>query len=379
MSRESSNNKNDFPRKGMMNMEEKQMMTMEQMKDELKSLYIKMTIIRILTWCAVAVAIFMAITSDPIIALVFLVIALVLRIQTTRVTKSIDEIRQLIEKKSTTEQVEADLNFLRIKVTIYRILTHGFFAAAFISFAVTLNFFIFLGVLIIAVMFGIPTGRVITRRNKTQEYLSVCVIKEVIRDILGDDVEYNPEGSLNPGSVMVPFHYEVSRGRHHIKTVYNGVNIELGNIVLCVDEKDYEEGNRTWVNFCGPWIICDFGKKPACDVYISEGTDKDRKLMKSNVNIDNEQFGSRFCVRANLPQEAYTILTPQMMESISAAADKSGGTVYMSFLMDGKMNIAIQTGNYLFDVGKCYNAEELRRKFSEELRRLTNTIDTLNV
>ena len=109
--------------------------------------------------------------------------------------------------------------------------------------------------------------------------------------------------------------------------------------------------------------------------------------MESNVKIDNEQFGSRFCVRADDPQEAYKVLTPQMMEAISAAADKSGGMIYMSFLPDGKVHVGIQTGHNLFevgkyydlDVGKWYDAEGLRQKFSEELRRLTDIIDTLNV
>ncbi len=102
--------------------------------------------------------------------------------------------------------------------------------------------------------------------------------------------------------------------------------------------------------------------------------------MKSNVKIDNEQFDSRFCVKAKDPQEAYKILTPQMMEAISAAADKSGGTVYISFLPDGKMHVSIQTGYDLFELGKDYDdAEGLRQRFSEELRRLTDVIDALNV
>lgn len=359
-------------------------MTMEQMKVDLKKLYIKETITRILTWCAVAVAIFMAVTADLAIAVVFPVIAVVLGIQRIRATKSIGEIRRLNEKTATAEQIETDLKFLRIKVTIYRILTHGSVVAMILSLIITQNFLIFMGFLILAVVFGIPTGRRIRKRDENQKFLGERIINEVIRDVLGYDVEYNPVGALNPGGVVVPFHYEHSNGEYHIKTVYHGVNIEMGNIRLFTnyevsnDETAYA-GEITVVNFKGPWIICDFGKKPVCDVYISERTNKDRRFMESNVRIDNEQFGSRFCVRANEPQEAYKILTPQMMKSISVVADKSGGTVYMSFLTDGKTHIAIQTGHNLFDVGKCYDAEGMRQKFLEELRRLTDIIDILNV
>ena len=360
-------------------MEENKMMTNEQMEAELKSKYIKATITRILNCCAVAVAIFMAITADLTIALVFLVIAVVFGILTIRASKSIDEIKKFLEKTATKEQIEAYFKFLRIKVIILRILTHGSILAGILSFAITLNFFIFLGFLIIAVMFGIPAGRSIRKRYEIKKHLGERVIGGMLRDMLGDDVEYNPVGVLTPGGVVVPFHYEKSNGEHHIKTTYNGVNTELGNIRLYVEEKDAEYGTRTYVRFTGPWIICDFGRKPACDVYISERTNKDSKFMQSNVKIDNEQFNNRFCVRANDPQEAYKILTPQMMESISAAADKSIGTVYMSFLTDGKTHIAIQTGHNLFDVKKCHDAEGMRQKFSEEVRRLTDIINTLNV
>ena len=116
------------------------------------------------------------------------------------------------------------------------------------------------------------------------------------------------------------------------------------------------------------------------DRYISERTQKTRKRLKSNVTMDNEQFGKRFCVRADDPQEAYYILTPHMMEYITAMADKSGGTVYMSFLRGGKMHAAVQTGRDFFELGKSNaDMEQLRRKYLGELRWFTDIVDTLRV
>ena len=133
------------------------------------------------------------------------------------------------------------------------------------------------------------------------------------------------------------------------------------------------------VIFKGPWLICDFGKKPECVVHVFARSHY-TFWQKGNVKIDNEQFCSRFGVNAKDPREAYKILTPQMMESILTVADKCGGKdVFISFLPDGKMHVGIDTGRNLFDVRKCYDAEGMRRKFSEELRRLTDIIDTLNV
>ena len=288
----------------MMDMEEEKMMTKEHMEAELKSLKIKRMIARILAVCAVLMAIFMAITEDPTIALVFLVIALVLWLLTSRATKRSDKIGHALDNVTSTEQMDTRLQFMRIKVIILRILTHGLLVTGIL--AVPMNFFITLACLIIAPVFGIPTGRAIRRRDEVKEILGRRVSSSVVRDVLGYDVEYDPAGALTPGSVVIPPHYDRAKGTHHISTVCNGVNIEMGSIMLLEDTETTDAGGNPLphvnVQFRGPWVICDYGRKPACSVFISERTKKDYPAMKSNVKIENEPFGSRFCVRAKDPQ-----------------------------------------------------------------------------
>ena len=184
--------------------------------------------------------------------------------------------------------------------------------------------------------------------------------------------------------MVFPFSYNAADGSDHIKAVYNGLNIELGDIEL-IDEQEYtEEDGHTETNrisqFKGHWLTCDFGKELAGEVYISEWGKKDRRRMKSNVTMDNEQFSKRFCVRADNPQEAYYILTPNMMEYIISMADKSGGIVYISFLRNGKMHVAVKSGRDFFELGKSNaNVEQLRQKFLDELRWFTDIVDTLRV
>ena len=133
-------------------------------------------------------------------------------------------------------------------------------------------------------------------------------------------------------------------------------------------------------HFKGQWLTCDFGKELAGEVYISEWGKKDRRRMKSNATMDNEQFSKRFCVRADNPQEAFYILTPNMMEYIISMADKSGGIVYISFLRGGKMHVAVKSGRDFFELGKSNaNVEQLRQKFLDELRWFTDIVDTLRV
>ena len=285
-----------------------------------------------------------------------------------------------MEEKTANKEVGSQLQSLRSKATVAKILTYGSGAAAILCFITGL-----IPVAIVFIVLALVGGYQLEKNSsRLKKILSDNVISSVLKEALGDAVEYNPWGKINPGSMVFPFSYNCADGSDHIKAVYNGLNIELGDIELINETDNTDENGNTQKNsqtcFKGQWLTCDFGKELSGQVYISEWTKKDRRSMKSNVTMDNEQFGKRFCVRADDPQEAYYILTPHMMEYIISIADKSGGTVYMSFLRDGKLHVAVQTGHDFFELGKSNaNVEELRRKFLGELRWFTDIVDTLRV
>ena len=286
-----------------------------------------------------------------------------------------------MEEKMTNKDLESQLQSLRTKAKIAKVLTYGSGAAMILCFITAL-----IPVAILFLVLALVGGYQLEKNSsKLKKLLSDDVISGVLKEALGDAVEYNPWGKINPGSMVFPFSYNCAEGSDHIKAVYQGLNIELGDIEL-IDESettDIETGqtekNRN-TQFKGQWLTCDFGKELAGEVYISERTKKTRRSLKSDITMDNEQFGQRFCVRANDPQEAYYILSPHMMEYILTMADKSGGTVYLSFLRNGKMHVAVQTGRDFFELGKS-NADvgALRQKFLGELRWFTDIVDTLRV
>lgn len=280
----------------------------------------------------------------------------------------------------TNKQLEAELQSLRSKKTICRILTYGCGAGAILMLCVGL-----IPVAVILFVAALVSGYQLSNATSAlKKLLSDNIISSVIKEALGDDVEYNPWGRINPGSMVFPFSYNTTDGSDHIKAVYKGLNIELGDIELIDEQEDTNENGQTETSrithFKGQWLTCDFGKELAGEVYISEWGRKDRKRMKSNATMDNEQFSKRFCVRADNPQEAFYILTPNMMEYIISMADKSGGIVYISFLRGGKMHVAVKSGRDFFELGKSNaNVEELRQKFLSELRWFTDIVDTLRV
>ncbi|MGN0684173.1 MAG: DUF3137 domain-containing protein [Oscillospiraceae bacterium] len=282
------------------------------------------------------------------------------------------------KKLMTSEQLEAKLNSLHHKEKMWRGVAMCGFVLTFISGVVTGNVLVVLLFLVIMMVIGCFW---IKSSNDVKSFLSENVINGVLTEVFGDTVEYKPFEKLNPGGVVVPFHYIGSEGENYIKGVYNGVPFELGDIRL-IDEEEYtgEDGDGTdkVTRLKGQWLICDWDNAPACDVYVSELETNDRRIMTSDVKIADNKFRERFCVRADNPQEAYKILTPQMMERISAAADKCEGTVYMSFLREGKMNFAMKNEHELFELQKGkLDVNALHKKFRVELSRFTEIIDIL--
>ena len=281
----------------------------------------------------------------------------------------------------TNKELESELKSLRSKATVAKVLTYGFGAAMIIVWFFMQNLAMGLVLLVITLVFAYLSS---SSSSTLKKLLSDEIIGSVLKETLGDTVEYNPWGRLEPGYMVFPFDYNKATGSDHIKAVYNGLNIELSDIELINEEETTDADGNTERSsatfFKGQWLICDFGKELSGEVYISERGKKDRIKMNSNVTMDNEQFSKRFCVRASDSQEAFYILTPHMMEYITAMADKIGCTVYMAFRRDGQMHVAVKTGRDFFELGKSEaNVEGLRQKFWGELRWFTDIIDTLRV
>ncbi|MGN1410700.1 MAG: DUF3137 domain-containing protein [Eubacteriales bacterium] len=285
----------------------------------------------------------------------------------------------------TNEQLESEIRSLKAKKVLVDILSYCSLATmAILWFISEKKSLIALGFvfMIVTVVFFVMSSDC---GNKIKKLLSDNIISSVLKEALGDTVEYNPGGRVEPGYMVFPFSHNMASGSDHIKAVYKGLNIELSDIELIEETESTNEDGVTEKNsvthFKGQWLICDFGKELSGEVRLSANTKTLRKQNKnSNIEMENEEFNKRFLVIAGNPEEAYYILTPHMMEYILSMAEKSGGEVYMSFLRDGKMQIAVRTDRDFFELGKSkVNVEKLREKFIGELSWFTDIIDTLRV
>ena len=277
------------------------------------------------------------------------------------------------------DKLEAELKALRCKEKTFTILMFGSFAAFLVFALMGVVPMIVIGL----VLFVVFMCNSVRTQIKIQDLLNENVINVVLKEALGADVEYKPWEKIIPDKTMLPFPYCDENGSQHIKAVYNGMNIELGNITF-FNKEEYQDQDGTSTKsvpqFKGQWLICSLGLELPCNVYISEVSKNDRISMEGNVKTGNERFDMHFRVKADDEQTAHRILTPQMMEYISIMADKIGCPVYLSFQRGGRLNVGIKTEHEIFENGDGKaDLEALRRRFISELRGVIDVIDILHL
>ena len=213
-------------------------------------------------------------------------------------------------------------------------------------------------------------------------------VSGVLREVF-EDVEYEPFGRIPDGTVrgagmVFPFAYDSIRGSDHIKAVYRGLRLELGDVELYAADSYYDEELQQWKQsekrvFKGQWLVCDFDRPLPGEVRLSENARVLRRQHKGDcVETESAAFNAHFLVTAEDARAAREVLTPRRMEDILAAADRSGGEVYMAFLRGGQLHVAVQTGRDFFELGKgAADVGQLRQIYLGELRWFTDIVDTL--
>ena len=289
------------------------------------------------------------------------------------------------EKQTMTQaQLEAALSRRRGSITLFKILTYGSGLAAVLLLAAGLVP-VALICLVLAFVFGYRLSKN-TAALKT--LLSGNIVSGVLREVF-EDVEYEPFGRIPDGTVrgagmVFPFAYDSIRGSDHIKAVYRGLRLELGDVELYAADSYYDEELQQWKQsekrvFKCQWLVCDFDRPLPGEVRLSENARVLRRQHKGDcVETESAAFNAHFLVTAEDARAAREVLTPRRMEDILAAADRSGGEVYMAFLRGGQLHVAVQTGRDFFELGKgAADVGQLRQKYLGELRWFTDIVDTL--
>ncbi len=218
--------------------------------------------------------------------------------------------------------------------------------------------------------------------GRIKNMLSSEIINGVMREVLDNAVYAAPDrlsDEIISSSYMVfPFSYDKIGGDDAVSGEYKGIPLKMSDVVLRqrVETGDGEENQTV---FEGQWLVCDFGRVLPGEVQLSQlAKDLPKGIIKQRILTANEQFDNKFVVTANNPEEAFNILTPQMMDFCLDLAGRNEGSVYMSFLRDGKVHVAVNSGTGFFELGKNNpDPEKLRQVFLDQLHWYTDIVDGL--
>ena len=223
-------------------------------------------------------------------------------------------------------------------------------------------------------------------KGHIKEQLSRSVVPQVLSEIF-DDVEYDAYRHISPevihASGAFPFAYDKVSGGDYIKASYRGVGLELCDLVLEEEVRTTStdsDGNstsdtKTITVFVGQWLILDFHKELSADLGVFEGLRK----QYDQIETENAEFNKRYGISCDSVHDAFYILTPNMMEHIMAMDRRAGGKVYLRFLREGKIHVAVHSRRDHFEVGNLNDADlaTLQLKFRSEVRYVTELIDAL--
>lgn len=223
-------------------------------------------------------------------------------------------------------------------------------------------------------------------KGHIKEQLSRSVVPQVLSEIF-DDVEYDAYRHISPevihASGAFPFAYDKVSGGDYIKASYRGVGLELCDLMLEEEVRTTStdsDGNSTSdtsnrIVFVGQWLILDFHKELSADLGVFEGLRK----QYDQIETENAEFNKRYGISCDSVHDAFYILTPNMMEHIMAMDRRAGGKIYLRFLREGKIHVAVHSRRDHFEVGNLNDANlaTLRLKFRSEVRYVTELIDAL--
>lgn len=251
------------------------------------------------------------------------------------------------------------------------------------------SFLYSVGVIIIVIGGGVLcTGLITLKEYKghIKEQLSRSVVPQVLSEVF-DQVEYDAYRHISPeviyASGAFPFGFDKASGDDYIKASYRGVGLELCDLMLEEEVRETStdsDGNSTSdtsnrIVFVGQWLILDFHKELSADLGVFEGLRK----RYDQIETENAEFNKRYGISCDSVHDAFYILTPNMMEHIMAMDRRAGGKVYLRFLREGKIHVAVNSRRDHFEVGSLNDADlpSLRMKFRGEVRYVTELIDAL--
>ena len=218
--------------------------------------------------------------------------------------------------------------------------------------------------------------------QKQQKKLSLHYTPEVLEAVLDRLELYDHRGSVDHGYLWEDFSFPerewVGPCADHVKGVLKGMPLEFSEFCFQYEDVSRDDDGKikreTRTSFNGMMVVCRHGFRLKNKVTLTQFN-----LFRHALRTESMEFNSVWSIREDAGHDAFYILTPNMMEHIMAMDRRAGGKVYLRFLREGKIHVAVNSRRDHFEVGSLNDADlpSLRMKFRGEVRYVTELIDAL--
>lgn len=196
------------------------------------------------------------------------------------------------------------------------------------------------------------------------------------------DVVYKPKEGLDKSLVKeanILGNWDIYSSNDFISGKYKNVKFVQADVAIQRSSND-----DITTLFWGKWMIFEFNKTFKDNLQVIENKFYQYNLSnKSNyqkIILEDEEFNKLFLTYAKDENDAFYILTPNLMRKIKELNNKIYGHLLFSFI-DNKLHIGIHNYQDYFepDIYKEINEEKIRNDISKDIKLITDFVDELNL
>ena len=237
-----------------------------------------------------------------------------------------------------------------------------------------------LGVTVIGSIFSTVSLLIIrTRYEDNRKRLIENVVHNMLKKNF-DLIAYKPAESFDSKQLAqsMLLGWNAHEGNDYFEARYRGVKFAFSDVRLSMLITT-SRGQSEVPVFTGPWMIIDTNKPVKVPVVVSEIKDKgSMDSRRCKVHMENIEFDNQFNVFTEDPHTAFYVLTPNFMENILSARERTFGRKHMCFA-GSRAHVAVDTKFDFFGYrrGDENNLPALEARLQGEIDYIKDIIDEL--
>lgn len=236
---------------------------------------------------------------------------------------------------------------------------------------------------------GIIFGSTINKKKRVYKKLYNEVIVRTVFERYFDIKEFNSDYGIPVSAIKNTRMMKMGNtysSNDFLRGEYK--NIAFSQSDVTISEEHYTGRQKTSVTyFKGRWMIFDFNKNFDCDLLVHDKSfnyaDHRKSLFSKEfekIRFENIEFNKTFESYTNNEQEAFYIITPHIMDSMTELREKTNGALIFCFCRN-QLHIGVNNRRDAFEppIFRPIDVESEISDISYDVSIITRFVDELNL